>query len=64
MVLGVFQIYRVVVLPIANTWMSWSLLHKMELTPSYGLIVLLGLLLVAFVVMGTQVGCGATCETS
>lgn len=53
--LNVFQLYRVVVLPVANTWMSWSLLNKMEVTPSYGVIALLGVILVAFMIMGVQV---------
>jgi hypothetical protein len=54
-VLHVFQVYRVVVLPVANTWMSWSLLNKMDVTPSYGVIALLGVLLMTFVVLGVQV---------
>jgi hypothetical protein len=49
------QTYRVVVLPIANTWMSWSLLHKMSITPSGPLIVLLGIVLLACIIMGLQV---------
>jgi hypothetical protein len=52
------QAYRVVVLPVANTWMSWSLLHKMSITPSGPLIVLLGLVLLACIIMGLQVGAG------
>jgi len=54
-VLSIFQCYRVVVLPVANTWMSWSLLHKMEVQPSAGVIALLGAVLVACMVMGAQV---------
>lgn len=49
------QAYRVVVLPVANTWMSWSLLHKMSITPSGPLIALLGIVLLACIVMGLQV---------
>jgi hypothetical protein len=49
------QVYRVVVLPVANTWMSWSLLNKMDVTPSYGVIVLLGVLLMTFIILGVQV---------
>lgn len=49
------QAYRVVVLPVANTWMSWSLLHKMSITPSGPLIVLLGIVLLACIIMGLQV---------
>ncbi|KAI7838043.1 hypothetical protein COHA_008127 [Chlorella ohadii] len=33
-VLQVFQMYRLVVLPVANTWMSWSLLNKLGIAPS------------------------------
>jgi hypothetical protein len=51
------QAYRVVVLPVANTWMSWSLLHKMSITPSGPLIVLLGIVLLACIIMGLQVSC-------
>jgi hypothetical protein len=54
-VLHIFQIYRVVVLPVANTWMSWSLLNKMDVTPSYGVIILLGVLLMTFIILGVQV---------
>lgn len=52
------QAYRVVVLPVANTWMSWSLLHKMSITPSGPLIALLGIVLLACIVMGLQVWAG------
>jgi hypothetical protein len=52
------QAYRVVVLPVANTWMSWSLLHKMSITPSGPLIALLGIVLLACIIMGLQVGAG------
>jgi hypothetical protein len=55
MVLSVFQAYRVVVLPVANTWMSWSLLNKMSVTPSWGVVAVLGLILLACIVMGLQV---------
>jgi hypothetical protein len=54
-VLSVFQAYRVVVLPVANTWMSWSLLNKMSVTPSWGVVAVLGLILLACIVMGLQV---------
>lgn len=53
--LSVFQMYRVVVLPVANTWMSWSLLNKMEVAPGPGVTVLLGLVLLGCILMGTQV---------
>lgn len=53
-----FQLYRTIVLPVANTWMGWSLLTKMDLTPSYGVLALLGLLLLVFLVLGLQVGRG------
>lgn len=51
------QTYRVVVLPVANTWMSWSLLHKMSIQPSGPLIALLGVVLLACIIMGLQVSC-------
>ncbi|KAF6257539.1 hypothetical protein COO60DRAFT_1523258 [Scenedesmus sp. NREL 46B-D3] len=54
-VLSVFQAYRVVVLPVANTWMSWSLLNKMSVTPSWGVVAVLGLILLACIAMGLQV---------
>lgn len=54
-VLSVLQAYRVVVLPVANTWMSWSLLNKMSVTPSWGVVAVLGLILLACIVMGLQV---------
>lgn len=28
-----FQAYRLLVLPVANTWMSWSLLSKLGIAP-------------------------------
>lgn len=56
MVLAVFQAYRAIVLPVANTWMSWSLLNKMDLvSPGYPLTALLGVALVACLVAGMQV---------
>jgi hypothetical protein len=57
-VLSVFQAYRVVVLPVANTWMSWSLLNKMSVTPSWGVVAVLGLILLACIIMGMQVRSG------
>lgn len=39
----------------ANTWMSWSLLNKMSVTPSWGVVAVLGLILLACIVMGLQV---------
>lgn len=57
-VMTALQAYRVVVLPVANTWMSWSLLHKMSITPSGPLIALLGIVLLACILMGLQVGAG------
>jgi len=67
-VLSVFQAYRMVVLPVANTWMSWSLLKKMSVTPSWPMIALLGVILLACMILGLQVGgvekearCGLPC---
>ena len=31
LILCVFQVYRLLLLPFANTWMLWSLLHKLEI---------------------------------
>lgn len=58
MVVTFLQAYRVVVLPVANTWMSWSLLHKMSIAPSGPLIALLGIVLLACIVVGLQVWAG------
>jgi len=55
MVMTFLQAYRVIVLPVANTWMSWSLLHKMSITPSGPVILLLGVVLLACIIMGLQV---------
>ncbi|GMH44980.1 hypothetical protein BSKO_12937 [Bryopsis sp. KO-2023] len=54
-VLYVFQIYRVIVVPVANTWMSWRVLHNMNFQPELHIIVLLGVLLMLCVVLGIQV---------
>lgn len=56
MVLTVFQAYRAVVLPVANTWMTWSLLDKVDLvSPGYPLTALLGLATAACLIVGLQV---------
>eukprot|EP00878_Enallax_costatus_P017333 GHUV01018204.1.p1 GENE.GHUV01018204.1~~GHUV01018204.1.p1 ORF type:complete len:568 (+),score=175.64 GHUV01018204.1:651-2354(+) len=55
LILNIFNAYRAVVLPIANTWMSWSVLNKMSVAPSWPIVALLGVLLVACIIMGLQV---------
>lgn len=47
--------YRLVVLPVANTWMSWSLLHKLGITPGAAVVAGIGALVVVFLVLGVQV---------
>eukprot|EP00803_Ostreobium_quekettii_P002073 evm.model.scf_1461EXC.1 EVM.evm.TU.scf_1461EXC.1 scf_1461EXC:11343-17643(-) len=54
-VLYVFQIYRVVVVPVANTWMSWRVLCTVPYEPDIYIVLLLGFMLVACVVLGVQV---------
>ncbi len=54
-VLQVFQMYRLVVLPVANTWMSWSLLNKLGITPGASVVAAIGALVVVFLVLGVQV---------
>lgn len=54
-VLQIFQMYRVVVLPVANTWMSWSLLNKLGIRPGTMVISALGGVVVLFLVLGVQV---------
>lgn len=53
-VLQVFQMYRLVVLPVANTWMSWSLLNKLGIAPSTLVVSLTGLAVLALIVAGVQ----------
>lgn len=55
-VLQVFQMYRLVVLPVANTWMSWSLLHKLGITPGPLVVATSGAAVAALIVAGVQVG--------
>lgn len=54
--LQVFQMYRLVVLPVANTWMSWSLLHKLGITPGPLVVAATGAAVAALIVAGVQVG--------
>jgi hypothetical protein len=53
-VLQVFQMYRLVVLPVANTWMSWSLLNKLGIAPSTLVVACIGLAVVALIIAGVQ----------
>ena len=54
-VLQVFQMYRLVVLPVANTWMSWSLLSKLGIAPSTAVVACTGLAVLVLIVAGVQV---------
>jgi hypothetical protein len=45
LVLCVFQVYRVLLLPFANTWMLWSLVNKLEFEVTTSMWMLQGLLL-------------------
>ncbi len=44
-----------IVLPIANTWMSWSLLHKLQWDPTPPLLGGLGLIMTLFLFVGLKV---------
>jgi hypothetical protein len=60
-VLNLFQVYRVVVLPLANTWMAGSLLHKMGMRPGRGVVGALGAGAAGCIVVGAKVGVGRAC---
>lgn len=47
--------YRLVVLPVANTWMSWSLLNKLGVNPGGPLVASLGVGVGGLVVAGSKV---------
>ena len=47
--------YRLVVLPVANTWMSWSLLNKLGITPGAAVVAGIGGLVLLFLLLGLQV---------
>lgn len=49
------RMYRLVVLPVVDTWMSWSLLRKLAWAPGAGTILLLGVLVTLFIMLGLQV---------
>ena len=51
-----FNLYRLVVLPVANTWMSWSLLQKLQWTASAPVLVSLALLSIFLLTLGLKVG--------
>ena len=55
-VLQVFQMYRLIVLPVANTWMSWSLLNKLGIAPGTLVVAAAGLAVMGLIVAGVQVG--------
>eukprot|EP00887_Chlorella_sp_A99_P000529 scaffold17.g529.t1 len=46
-VLQAFQAYRLLVLPVANTWMSWSLLNKLGITPGGAVVAAIGCVVLA-----------------
>lgn len=52
-----FQAYRLLVLPVANTWMSWSLLNKLGVVPGGLALAAIGMLVLACLVLGVQVRC-------
>ena len=52
---SIFTLHRLIVLPVANTWMSWSLLHKMQWDPTPPLLGGLGLLMTMFLFIGLKV---------
>ncbi len=49
------QLYRLVVLPVANTWMSWTLLRKLAWAPGSRTVALLAVLVLLFTAAGLQV---------
>lgn len=53
-VLQVFHVYRLVVLPIANTWMSWSLLNKLGVKPGGTAVVIMGALFMCLFLAGLR----------
>ena len=50
-----FNLYKVVVLPVANTWMSWNLLHRLQWTASAPVLVSLALLSIFLLTLGMKV---------
>ena len=54
-VLQVFQMYRLVVLPVANTWMSWSLLSKLGIAPAGREVAAIGGVVLLFMLLGLHV---------
>ncbi|KAL3144765.1 hypothetical protein ABBQ38_001880 [Trebouxia sp. C0009 RCD-2024] len=52
---SVLTLYRLVVLPVANTWMSWSLLHKLHWDPNPPFLAALTLLMTLFLALGLKV---------
>lgn len=55
LVLHIFQVYRVLVVPVANTWMSWRVLQNMNFQAELHIIVLLAVLFMLCMVLGIQV---------
>ena len=49
------QLYRLVVLPVANTWMSWTLLRKLAWAPGPRTVALLAVVVLLFTAVGLQV---------
>lgn len=54
-VVAALRTYRLIILPVVDTWMSWSLLRKLTWSPGVGTILLLGVLVVTFIALGVQV---------
>lgn len=51
----IFNLHRVVVLPVANTWMSWSLLSRLQWTASASVLACLALLSISLLTLGLKV---------
>jgi len=52
---GICQLYRVLVVPIADTWITWQVLYRLEYQLDFGYIILLAILLFLCILVGTQV---------
>eukprot|EP00210_Caulerpa_lentillifera_P007591 g7249.t3 len=53
-IVGICQIYRVIVIPVANTWMAWRVLDHLELQPDSQHILLLSLCLLICILLGSR----------
>jgi len=48
------QLYRVVVVPMANTWMSWKVLSNLDFQPDFYYVLIFATLVCACIVFGSQ----------